>query len=338
MATATKKAAAAKKAPAKKARRPRRRPGQEGCGEEGAREEGRCQEGRAGEEGRSQEGGTGEEGGCQEGSSTGEEGRGQEGGTGEEGCVPRRSRRRRLRRPRRPLPRRLLRRRRPRRRHAAAPAPASCFAGCEDDAEPAGSLAVSDGQQALIDCADRCGATRLRPGLFLLARAARSEAERRPVDDVVLAAALGDLERAEAVAQLGAARQRPAALQAVQQRAAQGVAAAGRVDHRGRPRTGGTCVRSPSIPDLAALGAERDDQALHVPARQRLERLSRCGRTASCLRSRSRATQLACSMKCAQLVAVEHRQALARIEDERDAGRGELLRHAAASRRGRPAR
>jgi hypothetical protein len=55
-------------------------------------------------------------------------------------------------------------------------------------------------------------------------------AECGAVDDVVLPAAAGDLQRTDAVAQFDAAAQRPAALQAEQQGAAEGVAAAGGVD------------------------------------------------------------------------------------------------------------
>ena len=74
----------------------------------------------------------------------------------------------------------------------------------------------------------------------------------------------------------------------------------------------------------------------------------RCDATA--LRGSCRCARTACGLvvvdrdpgrlldEVAQFVAVEHRQALARIEDEGNAGGGQLLRRAAASRRGRRAR
>ena len=182
----------AKKAAAKKA------PAEEGRGEEGACEEGRRQEG------------AGEEGGCQEGPC--EEGCGQEArceesreeARCEEGCG------------------------------RLAACAGACRACCEDHAEPAGSLAVPDGQQALSR--QRLEGTSPAPaGLFFWARSlAQTRAE------VAFSGSTGgsapprlrDLERAESVAQRDAALQRPAALEAEQQRAAQGVAAAGRIDDR----------------------------------------------------------------------------------------------------------
>ena len=144
---ATAKKAAAKKAPAKKAaakkarrpRRPQRR----------RRRRKKAAAKKAGQEGGREEG-AGEEGGRQEGA----------------GARRRRPRRRRRRRPR---PRRRLRRRPPPRRRREegaceegcrqegrceeAPPARRCAAcgraGSEDDAEPAGGLAVPDGQQAL---------------------------------------------------------------------------------------------------------------------------------------------------------------------------------------------
>ena len=84
-------------------------------------------------------------------------------------------------------------------------------------------------------------------------------------------------------------------------------------------------MRAPSLlPDLAAIGAERHDNALQVPARERLERLA--GALAEHLgfvvvqRHPARLID-----EAAQLGAVEHRQALARIEDEAGAGVCQLL-------------
>src|SRR4051812_34923997 len=78
----------------------------------------------------------------------------------------------------------------------------------------------------------------------------------------VLRAAAGDLGGTDAVAQLGAAGERPALLEAEQHRAAPRVAAAGGVDHGiGLDRRDMGLLAGG--PDIAALGPERDDQPLH---------------------------------------------------------------------------
>ena len=149
---------------------------------------------------------------------------------------------------------------------------------------------------------------------------------------MILAAAAGDLEGAQPVAEAGAVDQRPAALEAEQHRAAEGVAAAGRIDDLGRRDAGDDRLLA-LLPDLAALRAERDDDAAQVRARHRLDRAA--GALGEHLRlvvvdgDPGRAVD-----EGAQLLAVEHRQALAGIEDERHAGVGELARmveHGAAS-------
>ena len=89
---------------------------------------------------------------------------------------------------------------------------------------------------------------------------------------MILAAAAGDLERAEPVAE--ARRSAPAAspLEAEQQRAAKGVAAAGRIDDLASPRRPGRGVFSPCCQTSQPSRAERDDDAAQVRARHRLDR------------------------------------------------------------------
>ena len=132
----------------------------------------------------------------------------------------------------------------PKRPPAAAAAPARR----EDDAEPAGSLAVPDGQQALSRSAAlkaKARHCRCRAFFHVQRRLAQSPSA-CAIHLVVLRPALRDLERAEAVAQRGAARQRPALLQAdtAARRARRRRSRSGRP-----PRVGvdaGTCSRSPS--------------------------------------------------------------------------------------------
>src|SRR5262245_4288015 len=88
---------------------------------------------------------------------------------------------------------------------------------------------------------------------------------------MVLAAAVRDLEGTEAVAELGAALERRAALQPVEQGAAYRVAAAGGVDDGARLQPGHMGLAA-LLPHVAALRAERDDDAAQGGVRQRLER------------------------------------------------------------------
>src|SRR6476661_6311842 len=73
----------------------------------------------------------------------------------------------------------------------------------------------------------------------------------------VLRAAAGDLGRAHPVAQLGAARERPALFQPEQHRAAPRIAAAGGIDH-GVGLDGRHVGLLAADPDVAALAAQRD--------------------------------------------------------------------------------
>src|SRR6187399_2536907 len=149
---------------------------------------------------------------------------------------------------------------------------------------------------------------------------------------MILAAAAGDLEGAQSVAEAGAVDQRPAALEAEQHRAAKGVAAAGRIDDLGRRDAGDDSLFA-LLPDLAALCAEGDDDAAQVRARHCLDR------AAGALGEHLRLVVVdgdpgGAVDERTQLLAVEHGQALARIEDERYAGSGELacmVEHGAAS-------
>src|SRR3954452_21869183 len=88
---------------------------------------------------------------------------------------------------------------------------------------------------------------------------------------MILAAAARDLERAEAVAEARAVGERQAPLEAEQHRGAEGVAAACRDDDLGRCDPRNRRLLS-LLPDLASLGAERDDDSREVRARQRLDR------------------------------------------------------------------
>src|SRR6185312_1793933 len=133
---------------------------------------------------------------------------------------------------------------------------------------------------------------------------------------MILAAAARDLERAEPVAETGAVGERPAALEAVEEGGAKCIAAAGGIDH-----LGGDDARDRGadalLPELAAVRAEGDDDAAQVRARHLLDRTTRALdqhlRLVVVDRDPARAVD-----ERAQLVAVEHRQALAGIEDERD--------------------
>src|SRR3954452_18960607 len=88
---------------------------------------------------------------------------------------------------------------------------------------------------------------------------------------MILSAAARDLERAEPVAEASAIGQRPAALEPEQHGAAEGVAAAGRIDDLGGDDAGNRCLRA-LLPALAASGAERDDDAAQVRPRHLLDR------------------------------------------------------------------
>ena len=78
---------------------------------------------------------------------------------------------------------------------------------------------------------------------------------------VVLRAVRGDLDRAQAVAEGGAAGHGPALLQAVEQRAAPGVAAAGRVGNLVGGR-GGNALALAAFPDVAAFAAQGEVYSL----------------------------------------------------------------------------
>ena len=79
----------------------------------------------------------------------------------------------------------------------------------------------------------------------------------------ILRAVRGDLDRAQAVAEGGAAGHGPALLQAVEQRAAPGVAAAGRVGNLAGGR-GGNALALAAFPDVAAFAAQGDGQGAHA--------------------------------------------------------------------------
>ena len=111
----------------------------------------------------------------------------------------------------------------------------------------------------------------------------------------------------------------------MQQRAAQGVAAAGGVQHFGGCDTrhmGALTV----LPQLAAVVRQRDDHAAQVGlARQRFQR------GVHALAQHPRLVVVdgdpaGLGREAAQLVAVEHRQTLSRVEDEGDLGRCQLRR------------
>ncbi len=141
---------------------------------------------------------------------------------------------------------------------------------------------------------------------------------------MVLAAALLDLQRTHAIAQRDAALQRPSLRQAEQQRAAERVAAAGGIDDR--PGRHSRNMRARAFdPQLAAVGPERDDDAVQVgAARQGLERRAHAlAQHARLVVVDGNPARLA--DEAAQLLVAEHRQPLAGVEHERDARRGELL-------------
>ena len=83
---------------------------------------------------------------------------------------------------------------------------------------------------------------------------------------MILPASAGNLQCAEVVAEHRAALERPAALEAEQERASKRIAAACgvddfvRLDRRHQRSNAG-------LPKLAALGTQRDDDALEVRAR-----------------------------------------------------------------------
>src|SRR2546427_5784530 len=89
------------------------------------------------------------------------------------------------------------------------------------------------------------------------------ERELRSIDAVILRALMRDLQRAEPVAELDAAAQLPAALQTIEQRRAEGIAASGGVDHRVRRHARHVHALA-ADPQLAALRAERDDDAAQM--------------------------------------------------------------------------
>ena len=81
---------------------------------------------------------------------------------------------------------------------------------------------------------------------------------------MILAAAAGDLEGAQPVAEAGAVDQRPAALETEEHRAAKGVAATGRNDDFVRRDAGNERLFS-QLPDLAALCAELRAKGVTFP-------------------------------------------------------------------------
>ena len=308
------KKAAAKKAPAKKAaakKAPAKKAAQEGPGEEGCGQEGACEEG--GEEGRCEEG-RGQEGACEEGcceEACGKEG-GEEAGCEEGGCEEGPG-------------------------CSGCPRCGTCPGG-EDGAEPGGGLAVPDGQQAL---SRKCKAqTRLRPGFFMDARLpvpCRSESRARPRSTVWFCGPRLAIFSAPSRLPNSAQRaQRPASLQAVEQACTKRIAAARRIDH-GRCRHAGHMRAVALDPQVAPLRAQRDDEAARHCARHPLQRRAGALREHACLVVVHRDPRRLCD-EGAQFAAVEHRQALARIEDEGNARLDQLRGVLRAWRRGRRAR
>ncbi len=97
----------------------------------------------------------------------------------------------------------------------------------------------------------------------LLGGSRRSAQYGRTVDAVVLAAAAGDLQRTDAVAQFGTAIQAPASFQAVQQGRTEGITAARRVDHLGGTDAGHGAAFTLN-PQFAALGTQGHHDTLQV--------------------------------------------------------------------------
>ena len=117
---------------------------------------------------------------------------------------------------------------------AAGPAPRACVpyhqrqaAQVTPDATSSATGSATDEHAGLEDVHGRRSSELTSLNLSTSA----GQTPSRAIQHMVLAAAARDLQRAEPVAELGAALQRPAALEPVEQRGAKGVAAAGRVDH-----------------------------------------------------------------------------------------------------------
>ena len=171
-----------------------------------------------------------------------------------------------------------------------------------------------------------------------LSRGASFDLEFRAVQHMILTAPVRDLDRPDPIAELGTALQRPAAFESIEQGGAKGIAATGRIEYLAR-RDAGDVGAGSLLPDVAALSAERDDHALKVRSRQRLERASHP------FAQHSRLIVVEGNPAClidesSQFGPVEHRQALTGIEDERDADSchllGVLLHRLAAVRRNNP--
>ena len=111
----------------------------------------------------------------------------------------------------------------------------------------------------------------------------------------------------------------------MQQRATEGITTTSGVDHRVRCHARHMGAHT-TLPQVAALGAQRDDHAAQVGhLRQLLQRLLHA------LAQHRRLVVVdghpaGLGNEGAQFIAAEHRQALARVEHEWNAGRGQLLR------------
>ena len=72
---------------------------------------------------------------------------------------------------------------------------------------------------------------------------------------------MGNLLRADPIAQHGAALQGPAMLESVEQRSPEGIATAGRIDDFGGFEAGNVLATA-VLPNFATVGAERHDDPL----------------------------------------------------------------------------